>query len=364
MKEKRVIISGGGTGGHVYPALVLGQKLKEKAPDLQLTFVGSRREAEKKIMEHYGVRFIPMKIEGLRGKGWKSGKSLPLLPSSFIKSLAILARTKPHLAVGVGGFSSGPIVLLASAMKIPTLILEQNLKPGFTNRMLLPWAKKAVVAFQNSLPYFRGKGVFIGNPVREEFYALAPKARTSRLTLLIFGGSQGSHFLNQAVVHTLPFLQKEKDHLHIFHQTGPKDLEEVKNGYKQNGFTEAVIAPYFHNMSHYFQQSDLIICRAGATTCAELIASQKASILIPFARAADNHQALNARELEKVKGAEVLLEAEFSPQILVEKILSLMRNKDRITQMEKNLGALKTEKVADQIASLCLTLMRSDNEEE
>jgi UDP-N-acetylglucosamine--N-acetylmuramyl-(pentapeptide) pyrophosphoryl-undecaprenol N-acetylglucosamine transferase len=183
MKQKKVIISGGGTAGHIYPALAVGNKLKEKDPHLQLTHVGTHRELEKNIMEHHKVDFIPLKIEGLKGKGLKIVKSLFLLPFSFIKSFAILRRIKPDLVIGVGGYSSGPVVLLASWMKIPTLILEQNFRPGFTNRMLVRWVRKAVVAFKGSLPYFKGKGIFIGNPVREEFCHLSPKARNEKLTI-------------------------------------------------------------------------------------------------------------------------------------------------------------------------------------
>ncbi len=244
-------------------------------------------------------------------------------------------------------------------MKRPTLIMEQNLKPGFTNRMLIPWVKKAVVAFRSSLPAFKGKGIFIGNPVREEFYKLSPKTKNSKLSLLIFGGSQGSHFLNQALIDSLPFLKKEKDHLRIFHQTGEKDFKWTKDSYEQNSFTDVTVAPYFFEMAQYFQKSDLILSRAGATTIAELIASQKVSILIPFSKAADNHQVINARELEKIKGAEMILEEEFSPEILAQKIFEFIREQEKIDRMEKNLRPLKTKSVSERIAALCFEIMEA-----
>ena len=359
MKEKRVIISGGGTGGHLYPALVLGRKLQEQEPRLELTYVGSSREAEKNIMAHHKVKFVPMKIEGLKGRGLRSLKTMVMLPGSFLKSLSLLFRIKPDLVVGVGGFSSGPIVLLASLMKIPTLILEQNLRPGFTNRILIPRVRKAVVAFEASLDYFKGKGVFLGNPVREEFCSLPCKERTARLMLLIFGGSQGSHFLNQALAATLPWLEKVKNRLVIFHQTGLVDSEWVKQSYAQRGFGEAIVAPYFHDMPGYFAKADLIISRAGATTCAELITARKAALLIPFAQASENHQAANAGELKRVGGAEVILEAEFSPQGLAEKILDFLEHPEKISAMEKNLARLKRDRAADRIAGLCFELMET-----
>jgi UDP-N-acetylglucosamine--N-acetylmuramyl-(pentapeptide) pyrophosphoryl-undecaprenol N-acetylglucosamine transferase len=360
MKERRIIISGGGTGGHLYPALAVGQKLQEKEPALHLTFVGSHRTLEKNLMDRSGAHFMAMKIEGLKGRGLKSLKALAMLPFAFIKSLAILFRLKPDLVIGVGGYSSGPIVLLASLMKKPTLILEQNLCPGFTNRLLLRWTKKAVVAFENSLGFFKGKGVFLGNPVREEFYGLRPKQRTKELTLLIFGGSQGSHILNEAVTAALPFLKPKKQGLKIFHQTGKPDFEWVKSSYVQYGFEEAEVSPYFFEMAGYFERSDLIISRAGATTIAELIASEKAAVLVPFARASEDHQVKNARELERVGGAQVILEKDLTPQLLAERILFFLENKEKISEMERRLAALKTDRPAEKIADLCFELMESN----
>ncbi|NIO49408.1 MAG: undecaprenyldiphospho-muramoylpentapeptide beta-N-acetylglucosaminyltransferase [Candidatus Aminicenantes bacterium] len=359
MKEKKIIISGGGTAGHLYPALAVGDKLKEKDPALRLTFIGSRREVEKSIIKHYDVSFVALPIEGIKGKGLKAVKSLLLLPFSFLKSLFILLRIRPGLVIGAGGYSSGPVVLLASLMKIPTLILEQNLYPGFTNRLLIPWVRQAVVSFKSSLPSFKGKGIFIGNPVREAFYHLSPKEKSEKLTVLIFGGSQGSHFLNKATIASLPLLKKEIKNLRIFHQTGKKDYEWVKKSYAQNGFMEVFVAPYFFEMAGYFQKSDLIISRAGATTIAELIASQKASLLIPFSQATDNHQFFNARELEKIRGTEIILEKELTPEIFADKIFSFLLNKDKINLMEKNLAPLKTEKVSEKISNLCFKLMEA-----
>jgi len=357
MSERRIIISGGGTAGHLFPALAVGQKLKEKDPDLRLIYVGGRRALEKTIMNHHQAEFISLSIEGLKGQGLKIIKSLLLLPFSLFKSLFILLRLKPELVIGVGGYSSGPIVLLASWLKKPTLIMEQNLRPGFTNRLLIPWVRKAVVAFAGSLPYFKGKGTLIGNPVREEFYSQMPKERNSRLSILVFGGSQGSHFLNQSLVSSLPYLKVRKDQLRIFHQTGKQDLKWVKENYEVSGFKDVVVEPFFFDMPRYFQESDIVISRAGATTIAELIAAQKASLLVPFSKATDNHQVLNAQELERIQAAEVILEEEFNPEYFASKILDFAEDRGKIRAMEKNLEALKKEDVAEKIASLCLELM-------
>jgi UDP-N-acetylglucosamine--N-acetylmuramyl-(pentapeptide) pyrophosphoryl-undecaprenol N-acetylglucosamine transferase len=357
MINKRIIISGGGTAGHIHPAIAVSQKLKEREPGIVLTFVGTTRALEQRIMASYRAKFIPLRIEGIKGKGIKMIKSFFFLPFSFLKSLLILVRIKPNLVIGVGGYSSGPIVLLASWLKIPTLIMEQNLQPGLTNRLLRRWVEKAVVSFPQSLSYFGEKGIFIGNPVREEFYTLVPKQRNNMLTLLLFGGSQGSHFLNTCMMKTLPLLKKEKERIQIFHQTGKKDLDWMRENYARQGFEKAVVEPYFEDISNYFQKSDLIVSRAGASTIAELIASQKASVLIPFSQATDDHQVLNARELERVSGAEVITEDEFSPEAFSQKILGFLEDKEKINKMEKNLAPLKTDKVADKIVDLCIELM-------
>ena len=357
MKKINLIISGGGTAGHIYPALTIAQIMQQKAPEINPVFVGSTRALEKKIMEHHKANFIPLKIEGLKGKGIKTFRSLLILPYAFFKCLMILIKFRPKLVIGVGGYSSGPIVLLAAFLKIPTMIMEQNVKPGFTNKLLIPWIKKAVVAFESSLPYFKNKAVFLGNPVRSEFYNLTPKQRNNNLTLLIFGGSQGSLLLNKSMTEALPLLLDNRESLKIYHQTGENDWQWVKKSYEDMEFSQAKVAPYFYNMADYFQKSDLIICRAGATTIAELIAAQKASLLIPFAKASDNHQVLNAKEVEKMGGADIIFENELTPQKLADRILYFIKNQERIDQMEENLAILKTKNVAEKISELCFELM-------
>ena len=357
MSARAVIISGGGTGGHIYPALAVGRKLKQKDPSLELTFVGTGRDVERKIMEKSGVNFLPLRIEGLKGRGLKSLRSLFLLPSSFFRSAAILKRLRPRLVIGAGGYGSGPIVLLASLRKTPTLIMEQNVHPGLTNRLLARWVRKAVVSFETTLPAFRGKGVLLGNPVRDEFYSLKPKGREGKLSLLVFGGSQGSRFLNQAVTSTLPLLAGEKNRLVIFHQTGSSDEEWVRKRYLENGFGEATVAPYFYDMAACFGKADLVISRAGATTIAELIAGRKAAILVPFGGAAEDHQTRNARELERIGAADIILESEFGPEFLARRVRFFLQHGEEITAREKKLAALDTGRPAERIAGLCLELM-------
>ncbi len=353
--NKRILISGGGTAGHIYPALAVGRSLQKRG--FKVIFIGSTRKLEQSIMKHYHAEFIPLKIEGIKGKGFLIIKSLLILPYSFMKSLLIIVNVKPSLVIGMGGYSSGPIVLLSSLMGIPCLIMEQNLHPGLTNRALIPFVQKAVVAFEKSIPDFKGKANFLGNPVREEFYSLPPRKREKGLTLLVFGGSQGSHFLNKNIIKSLPLLKKHKSQLKIFHQTGEKESNWVRQRYKQNSFENAVIAAYFFDIYKYFQKSDLIVCRAGATTIAELIASQKPSILVPFSQSTENHQLLNAKELERIKGAEIILEKDFTPELFLSKIRIFIENKHKLNQMEQNLKKLKKENPVKKITDLCIQLM-------
>jgi len=358
MKKRCVIISGGGTGGHIYPALVVGQRLLAREPGLGLTYVGTRRDVEQKIMAEHRVKFIPMRIEGLKGRGLKSLRALIILPLAFVHSLAILIRTRPGLVIGVGGYSSGPIVLLASWFRVPTVILEQNARPGFTNRLLARWISRAVVAFPSTLPAFKGKGVVLGNPVREEFYALPAKKRTGTLDVLVFGGSQGSHFLNDRITAALPHLAAAKDRLRMTHQTGTNDLERVRTAYRENGFDGAEVAAYFPGMAACFGRADLIVSRAGATTLAEIIAARRAALLVPFAGASEDHQSANARELEAAGAAEVLPEDKATPETLAARILSYLGHSGELEAMERNLARLQSPSPAGRIAELCLSLMK------
>jgi UDP-N-acetylglucosamine--N-acetylmuramyl-(pentapeptide) pyrophosphoryl-undecaprenol N-acetylglucosamine transferase len=363
MRRPAVVISGGGTGGHLYPALVVGQKLLALDPAIDLTYVGTRREVEGRIMAEHGVSFVPMRIEGLKGRGLRSLRGLLLLPLAFVHSLWTLARTRPALVIGVGGYSSGPIVLLASLLGVPTVILEQNARPGFTNRLLARAASQAVVSFASTLPAFKGKGVLLGNPVREGFYRLPAKTRGPVLDVLVFGGSQGSHILNARVVEALPLLARAKDRLRLTHQTGTNDLEEVAAAYRANGFDRADVAAYFSDMPTYFGRADLVVCRAGATTLAELIAARKAAILVPFAGAADDHQTANARELAAVGAAVVIPEAEASAEALAGRLLRLLDHPEEIGAMEKAAAGLQAEDPAGRIAALCLSLMKRSPKE-
>ncbi|MDD8027333.1 MAG: undecaprenyldiphospho-muramoylpentapeptide beta-N-acetylglucosaminyltransferase [Acidobacteriota bacterium] len=363
MNKARVVISGGGTGGHLYPALVLAETLRSKAPGIEILHIGSRREAERRIMAAQGIPFEALPVEGLAGGGWKTLRGSALLPGAFLKSWRLLRRFRPGLVVGVGGFSSGPVVWLADRMGIPTLIMESNVKPGFTNRRLARRADKAVLAFEATLASFPGNGVLLGNPVRPEFTALPEKHRDGRLAVLVFGGSQGSRVLNRAMAAALPLLAGLSDRLKIAHQTGRAGLLETRWGYTQSDFADAVVEAYFDDMPARFGWADLIVARAGATTCAELIAARKASLLVPFAGAAEGHQAANAAALRDAGGADVIEEPGLTPRRLAERIRSFLSHPEALTAMENRLAPLAHPNAAERIADLCLELMAGEKKE-
>ncbi len=354
---RRVVVGGGGTGGHLFPALVVARALRERDPRVEVAFVGSRREVERTIMESHGAVFIPMAIEGLKGRGLRAARGAVLAGVSVLRCLRLLGRLRPELVIGAGGYSAGPLVLAASLRRIPTLLLEQNVKPGLTNRLLRRRADRVVVAFEGARAAFGGKAVLLGNPVREEFYAIEPKPWTGRLSLLVFGGSQGSRFLNDRVASALPELRPARDRLDVVHQTGPVDRDRIEAAYRSAGFDRAVVAAFLHDMPARFAAADLVLARAGATTVAELAAARKPAILVPFAGASDNHQEANAREAERAGGAQVLTENEASPGALAARILAILERPEGLRAMAAGMGTLRRPGAARDIAALALEMM-------
>jgi UDP-N-acetylglucosamine--N-acetylmuramyl-(pentapeptide) pyrophosphoryl-undecaprenol N-acetylglucosamine transferase len=359
MKKIKIIFAGGGTGGHIYPAIVVSQEIKKLEPDSEIIFVGTGREIEKKIINHYGFKLITLKIHGLKGKNLPQLiKSLSLLPKAMIDSIKIIKKERPNLVIGAGGYSSGPLVLLASVKGIPTAIMEQNLKPGLTNRILKYWVKKAFLSFDGSQKYFKKKGIYTGNPVRDDFLKLNKKERNEKISILIFGGSQGAHIINKVTTEALLQIKGKFKNMIIYHQTGEKDFEWVKDFYFQANI-EANVSPFFFEIHKLFEKVDFLICRAGASTLAEIIASKKPAILIPYAKASNNHQEINALELKKKGFAEVLLEKDLTPENLAEKISKFIEKPQILNEIERNLERLKLNNPGRKVAKLILEMSRN-----
>jgi UDP-N-acetylglucosamine--N-acetylmuramyl-(pentapeptide) pyrophosphoryl-undecaprenol N-acetylglucosamine transferase len=334
----RVLIAAGGTGGHIYPGIAVAQEIMRRDSTAKVLFVGTARGLETRLVPQAGFELSLIDSAGLKNVSLVARlKGLAILPKSFVSARRLIRAFKPDVVVGAGGYVSGPVVLMAAFSGRPTLVMESNALPGWTNRVLARFVNRAAVSFEQALPYFRGKGVVTGNPVRREFFEIPPKIREpGKLSLLIFGGSQGARALNEAMVAALPLLKSLPVTLRIRHQTGPADFERVKAAYAAAGWNEnAEVRSYIDDMMSDFAAADLVICRAGATTTAELIAAGKASIMVPFPYAADDHQRKNAEALQAAGAARMIVQQELSGERLVKEIATLAREPQQIARMEE-----------------------------
>ncbi|HYH85560.1 MAG TPA: undecaprenyldiphospho-muramoylpentapeptide beta-N-acetylglucosaminyltransferase [Pyrinomonadaceae bacterium] len=335
----RVLIAAGGTGGHIYPGIAVAKEVMRRDASSAVRFVGTARGLETRLVPQAGFELSLIESAGLKNVGLAGKvKGMMLLPKSLLAARRLIRSYGPDVVVGAGGYVSGPVLLTAAALRVPTLVMESNALPGFTNRRLARFVDAAAVSFEESLPYFRGKGVVIGNPVRREFFEIGKKQRdAARFSLLVFGGSQGARAINEAMVAALPRLGAHERVLHIVHQTGEADFEKVSAGYSEAGWGErADVRKYLDDMVGFFAGSDLIVCRAGATTTAELIAAGKASIMIPFPFAADDHQRRNAEALEKAGASRMILQQDATGERLASEIAALVENPERVTEMEES----------------------------
>jgi len=342
--EMRVLIAAGGTGGHIYPGIAVAKEILRREENSEVRFVGTERGLETKIVPDNGFRLSLINSVGLKNVGLAGKiKGLLILPKSFLEARKLLKEFKPDVVIGAGGYVTGSVLLMASLMKIPTLAMESNALPGFTNRQLARVVTKAALTFEEALPYFGNKGVVTGNPVRKEFFEIKPKERSEKLNLLLFGGSQGARAINLAMIEALDHLGEVKDKLNITHQTGKYDIEAVQKGYAENDWSDADIREYISDMVSEFEKTDLIISRAGATTCAELAAAGKVAIMVPLPTAADDHQRKNAEALEANGAAKMILQTDLTGEKLADEIKSFVASPDKITEMEK--AAKKMAKV-------------------
>ena len=306
----RLLIAGGGTGGHLYPGIAVARELMARDPSAQVTFVGTAQGIEARVLPREGLTLDLIRSAGLKGKSIVTvARGLSLLPLSALDAWRVLSSRRPQVVIGLGGYSSGPVVMLAAMRGIPTMVMEQNAIPGFSNRRLAGIVRAAAVTYEESLSTFGAKAFVSGNPVRSEFFEEAHADQISppgAARVLVFGGSQGAHAINVAMVEAAPRLAAAAGRLAITHQTGERDLEMVRDGYRRAGL-EARVEPFLFAMDREMKGADLVISRAGATTLAELTASGKPSILVPLPTATDDHQRKNALALVN-EGASRLVE--------------------------------------------------------
>jgi UDP-N-acetylglucosamine--N-acetylmuramyl-(pentapeptide) pyrophosphoryl-undecaprenol N-acetylglucosamine transferase len=352
----RVLIAGGGTGGHLYPGIALAREIVRRDPDAALLFVGTASGVEARVVPREGFPLALIRVAGLKGKSRvELLKGFALLPIAAIDAWQVISRHRPDVVVGVGGFASGPVLLLAALRGRPTMLLEQNALPGVTNRLLARVVRAAAVTFDEALRFFPGTGFVTGNPVRPEFFrdrkesdeSTASPPRAARV--LIFGGSQGAHAINVAMVEAATRLAAGGTALAITHQTGERDLVLVRDAYRRAGL-EARVEAFLYEMDREMSDADLVVCRAGATTLSELAASGRPAILVPLPTATDDHQRKNAEVVQRMGGAEVIDERELTGELLAERILAMTIDGDRRVRMAVAMRTLARPDAAARIA--------------
>jgi UDP-N-acetylglucosamine--N-acetylmuramyl-(pentapeptide) pyrophosphoryl-undecaprenol N-acetylglucosamine transferase len=332
----KVLIAAGGTGGHIYPGIAVAKEILRRDVNSGVGFVGTAKGLETRIVPENGFKLSLINSAGLKNVGLLGKlKSLFVLPKSFLEARRLIKDFQPDAVVGAGGYVSGPVLLMASLMRVPTLVMDSNALPGFTNRRLAPFVTKAALAFPDAVKFFGKKAVVTGNPVRHEFFDIAPKARDDNsFSVLIFGGSQGARAINNAMIDALKHLQVFKNKLQITHQTGETDFATVEKDYAENDWQTAKVRRYISDMVSEFAKTDLIISRAGATTCAEVCAAGRAAIMIPLPTAADDHQRKNAEALVNKGAARMVLQKDLNGEILAREITDLIEKPEMIAAME------------------------------
>lgn len=357
----KVLIAAGGTGGHIYPGIAVAKEILRRDSASEVLFVGTTRGLETKIVPENGFQLSLINSAGLKNVGFVGKlKGLAVLPKSFLEARTLLKEFKPDVVVGAGGYVSGPVLMMASLMRIPTLVMDSNALPGFTNRRLAMFIDKAALTFDEALPFFGKKGVVTGNPVRKEFFEIVEPESNGRMRLLVFGGSQGAHAINSAVIDALPSL--DRDALDVTHQTGDAEFEKIREAYRTAGWEQADVRRYISDMVSEFARCDLIICRAGATTCAELAAAGKASIMVPLPTAADDHQRKNAEAMMNAGAARMVLQQDLTGELLAKEIGELAASPEKIEEMERAAKKLARSDAAEATVDLIEELAkRTDN---
>ena len=354
----KLLIAAGGTGGHLFPGIALAQWAQAKG--WSVDFVGSERGLEKEIIERYGFPHGSLSVGRLKGESiFSKLKTFVGLPASLFEAVKILKEKTPNVVFGIGGYSSGPMVVAATLLNIPRLILEPNSIPGLTNKLLGVFANKICLMFPETERFFpKNKVAVTGTPVREEIAKLV-RDKNDRFTIAIIGGSQGARALNQAMAAALPQLEA-KGGFHIIHQTGAKDYEDILNQYQSLNLKNITfeVKAFIQDMVSLYKKVDLVISRSGASTLAELMEAKIPSLLVPYPFAADDHQRWNAQSLVRRGGAEMILEEEIkSGEKLSEKILYYRDHPEILVQMSASLKA-SNKSATETVFELCERLKK------
>ncbi len=356
----RVLLAGGGTGGHLFPALSLGQLLLKEVAGAQVLFVGTKRGIEYRLLPQLQLPLELVDMVGVVGRGWRGKLELiPKLTRSLIQAQGILRRFKPDLVVGFGGYASVPVLLAAKILHVPYLIHEQNAIPGMSNRLLAKGAARICVSYPDTLTCFpRSKTKLTGNPLRQGFDQM-PEELPVPGQVLVFGGSRGARAINEALVACLPELLRWPQPPQILHQTGEDDFAMVQAAYAAAGYPAATVVPFINDMAGAYANSALVICRAGATTLAELTVCGRPAILIPFPHATGDHQNANARALEQAGAAVVLQQRDLTALRLATEVRILLADRDELQLMAMRGRSLARPDAAAKILAECRSLVPS-----
>ncbi len=354
----RVIIAGGGTGGHLFPGVAIAEELMAREKTNTILFVGTAMGLESRVLPKRNIPLRTISVRGIKGKSLlRKVGAFTGIPRAVTEALSIIRKFNPDLVIGLGGYVSGPMLVAAFLTGVRRVIQEQNVVPGATNRISAWMAQRVFVSFDESCSYFAPEKVVVtGNPIRREFNKPRETRTKKGFCLLVFGGSRGAHRINQAMIDALDFLIELRSDLSVVHQAGTDDAQMVADAYKRKGYTSRV-ETFIEDMVSQYRGSNLVVCRAGATTIAELTASGKASILVPYPFAANNHQEINARTLVKAGAAKMILDRDLSGERLAEAISSLFNNPREITAMEKASASLGKPEAAKLVVDECYRLM-------
>jgi UDP-N-acetylglucosamine--N-acetylmuramyl-(pentapeptide) pyrophosphoryl-undecaprenol N-acetylglucosamine transferase len=364
----RVVIAGGGTGGHLYPGIALARELQRRDRSVQVSFVGTAAGLEARVVPREGYPLDLIRVSGLKGKSvFERVRGVVALPRAAVDAWRVITSRRPEVVVGVGGFASGPVLALAWLRRVPTLVLEQNARPGLTNRLLAPIVRAAAVNFEEALAFFPRTGFVAGNPVRAEFFTPAdeeangqseqatPRERAARV--LIVGGSQGAHAINVAMVAAAPRLATADPRLAITHQSGARDVALVRDAFERAGL-DARVEAFIHEMDREMKRADLVIARAGATTLSELAAAGRPALLVPLPTATDDHQRRNAEAFASAGGAVVVDQRDLTGDRLAVEIEALVADPVRLAAMGRAARTLARPDAASRIADRVYELAR------
>ncbi len=367
MKRIKLVITGGGTGGHLFPGVAIAEELASFCP-VDIMWIGTGRAVEKRVLKEMPWDYRVLSVAPIKGKSIAGlARAAFSIPLSTGRALGMLRNFSPDIVLGVGGYVSGPVILAAKILGVPSAIHEQNFLPGLANKIASRFANKVYTSFKGSSRYFSGKEVeCLGNPVRRQIlddarYQSKEVDPYRQFRILILGGSQGASGLNRIVSSALKILHQSGLRFHAIHQTGEAQKDEISNSYAESGM-KVKVEPFIDRIGIAYSWADLIICRAGATTLAEITAIGKPAICIPFPHAADGHQELNARTLAEAGAALCFNEADLGAVTLASNIEALMTDPARLRQMGERSKTLGRPNAARDIAASILRLCKSDHE--